>query len=87
MSELKNEGFTKLIMSSSASDIPPPIINPKIQFTGIFINNEFVNSISGRMFPTINPSTGEVICNIQEADKLDVDNAVKAARDAFDRFG
>ena len=36
----------------------------------IFINNEFVNSASGKTFPTINPSTGETICQIQEGDKV-----------------
>ena len=37
----------------------------------MFINNEFVDSVSGRTFPTINPCTGEKICDIQEADKVD----------------
>lgn len=51
--------------------------------TKLFINNEFVDSISGKKFKTINPSTGEVICEVSEADKADVDVAVKAARKAF----
>uniref|UniRef100_A0A4W5L2W7 aldehyde dehydrogenase (NAD(+)) n=1 Tax=Hucho hucho TaxID=62062 RepID=A0A4W5L2W7_9TELE len=44
------------------------------------------NQISSRSFPTINPATGEVICQVAEADKADVNKAVKAAREAF-RFG
>jgi len=36
----------------------------------IFINNEFVNSVSGKVFPTINPSTGEKIVDVQEGDKV-----------------
>ena len=36
----------------------------------LFINNEFVNSESGKTFPTINPSNGEVITNVQEGDKV-----------------
>ena len=36
----------------------------------LFINNEFVNSESGKRFPTINPSNGEVITNVQEGDKV-----------------
>jgi len=36
----------------------------------IFINNEFVNSESGKVFPTINPCTGEKIVDIQEGDKV-----------------
>ena len=50
----------------------------------IFINNEFVNSVSGKTFPTYNPATEEVIAQVQEADAADVDLAVKAARKAFE---
>ena len=39
--------------------------------------------MSGKTFPTINPATGEVICQVQEGDKADVEKAVKAARAAF----
>ena len=39
--------------------------------------------VSGKTFPTINPATGEKICDVQEGDKADVDKAVKAAREAF----
>jgi len=60
-----------------------PIVNPEIKFTQIFINNEWVNSVSGKTFPTINPASGEVICQVQEGDKADVEKAVKAARTAF----
>ncbi|KAK7467893.1 hypothetical protein BaRGS_00036868 [Batillaria attramentaria] len=55
----------------------------KVKFTQIFINNEWRNSASGKTFPTINPATEQVICNIQEGDKADVDAAVAAARSAF----
>ena len=44
--------------------------------TRLFINNEFVNSVSGKTFDTVNPATEEVICAVQEADKEDVDIAV-----------
>ena len=36
----------------------------------IFINNEFVNSVSGKTFPTINPANGQKICDVQEGDKV-----------------
>ena len=49
----------------------------------MFINNEFVNSASGKTFPTYNPATEEVIAQVQEGDKEDIDRAVKAARAAF----
>lgn len=62
-----------------------PIVNPEIKFTKIFINNEWVDSRSGRMFPTINPCTGKKICDVHEGDKADVDDAVIAARAAIRR--
>ena len=39
---------------------------------------------SGKTFATINPATGEAICQVAEGDKADVDLAVKAARKAFE---
>ncbi|XP_072050604.1 aldehyde dehydrogenase 1A1-like [Amphiura filiformis] len=57
--------------------------SPEVKYTQIFINNEFVNSVSGNTFPTVNPTTAEKICDVQETDKADVDLAVKAAREAF----
>lgn len=42
-----------------------------------------MNAKSGKTFPTINPATGEKICEIAEADKVDVDLAVAAAEAAF----
>lgn len=55
----------------------------KIGPTQLLINNEWVESSSGKRFETINPANGEVICDVAEADALDVDKAVKAARKAF----
>ncbi|WAR00342.1 AL1A1-like protein [Mya arenaria] len=68
-----------------ASQPPPPapIVNPDIKYTQIFINNEWVNSASGKTFPTINPTNGKKICDVQEGDKADVDKAVAAAKAAI----
>lgn len=57
---------------------------PKIKFTKLFINGQFVDSISGKTFETIDPRTEEVITTVAAGDKQDVDLAVKAAREAFD---
>ncbi|MEL7035474.1 MAG: aldehyde dehydrogenase family protein [Cyanobacteria bacterium J06592_8] len=57
----------------------------KISQTKLLINNEWVESVSGKRFETINPSTGEVICDVAEADAADVEKAVTAARNAFQR--
>jgi acyl-CoA reductase-like NAD-dependent aldehyde dehydrogenase len=48
------------------------------------INNEFRNSRSGKTFPTINPTNGETIVEVQEGDKADIEDAVQAARNAFE---
>ncbi|XP_053693334.1 aldehyde dehydrogenase, mitochondrial-like [Sabethes cyaneus] len=61
------------------------IPQPQVKFTQIFINNEFVNAVSGKTFPTINPATGKKIADVAEGDKADVDLAVAAAKAAFER--
>lgn len=50
----------------------------------LFINNKFVDAKSKRTYPVINPSTEEVICEVAEAGAADVDDAVAAARAAFE---
>ncbi|XP_076443726.1 aldehyde dehydrogenase X, mitochondrial-like [Babylonia areolata] len=62
---------------------PEPIREPEVKFTQLFINNEFVNSTSGKTFPTVNPCTGKTIVQVQEADKEDVDKTVALAKEAF----
>lgn len=46
----------------------------------LFINGEFVNSVSGRTYPSINPADESVICQVSKANKEDVDKAVMAAK-------
>jgi aldehyde dehydrogenase (NAD+) len=55
----------------------------EIKFSKLFINNEWVDAVSGKTFPTINPCNGEKICDVAEGDKADIDRAVAAAREAF----
>ncbi|XP_052864284.1 aldehyde dehydrogenase 1A1-like [Anopheles cruzii] len=57
----------------------------EIKYKQIFINNQFVNAVSGKTFPTVNPSTGKKLADIAEGDKADIDLAVKAAKKAFER--
>ena len=42
-----------------------------------------LHAVSGKTFPTVNPTTGEKICDVSEGDKADVDKAVAAAKEAF----
>ncbi|MHB8217590.1 MAG: aldehyde dehydrogenase family protein [Candidatus Sulfotelmatobacter sp.] len=50
----------------------------------MLINGKWVNSISGKTFPTYNPATGEILAQVAEGDREDIEQAVKAARKAFD---
>jgi aldehyde dehydrogenase (NAD+) len=50
----------------------------------MFIGGQWVGSASGKTFETLNPSTGEVLCQVAEGDKADIDRAVTAARKAFE---
>jgi len=50
----------------------------------MLINGKWVDSASGKTFPTYNPATGEVMAQIAEGDREDIDRAVHAARNAFE---
>ncbi|XP_055206983.2 aldehyde dehydrogenase X, mitochondrial-like [Gorilla gorilla gorilla] len=68
---------------SSAAALPSPILNPDIPYNQLFINNEWQDALSKKTFPTVNPTTGEVIGHVAEGDRADVDRAMKAAREDF----
>ena len=51
---------------------------------GLFIDGEFVETLDGRMFKTVNPASEEVLAEVTEAGAQDVDRAVRAARVAYD---
>ncbi|HLR41752.1 MAG TPA: aldehyde dehydrogenase family protein [Pseudogracilibacillus sp.] len=50
----------------------------------LFIGGKFVKSESGKTFGSINPANGEVLATVYEAEKPDVDKAVRAAKEAFE---
>src|SRR5260221_1099641 len=50
----------------------------------MLINGKWVDAVSGKTFPSYDPSTGEVLATVAEGDRADIDLAVKAARKAFD---
>jgi len=51
----------------------------------MLINGKWVDSVSGKTFPTYNPATGEVMAQIAEGDREDINRAVTAARNAFEK--
>ncbi|XP_063470558.1 aldehyde dehydrogenase, mitochondrial isoform X2 [Symphalangus syndactylus] len=73
----------RLLSAAATQAVPVPNQQPEVFCNQIFINNEWHDAVSRKTFPTVNPSTGEVICQVAEGDKEDVDKAVKAARAAF----
>ena len=60
------------------------IATPEVRQTKILIGGEWRDAVSGKTFETINPATEEVIADVAEGDKADIDLAVKAARKAFE---
>ena len=52
--------------------------------TQVFIDGAFRDASSGETFPTENPATGEVIAEVAAGNAADIDDAVRAARRAFD---
>ncbi|MFZ0412036.1 MAG: aldehyde dehydrogenase family protein, partial [Candidatus Acidiferrales bacterium] len=49
-----------------------------------YINGQWVESASGKVFPVFDPSTEEIIAEVPDAGQKDVDAAVAAAKAAFD---
>jgi aldehyde dehydrogenase (NAD+) len=67
-------------MATATMQRPAP---PKVRQTNMLIDGKWVPAASGKTFETINPCTGDVIAQVAEGDKADVDKAVAAARKAL----
>ncbi|GJQ27538.1 MAG: aldehyde dehydrogenase [Phycisphaerae bacterium] len=67
--------------ATAAAPIKPDV---EIKYTQCLIDGQWVPAASGKTFETINPATGDVLAQVAEGDKADVDKAVKAARRAFE---
>src|SRR5258706_1693034 len=51
----------------------------------LLTNVNWLSSFSGKISPIYNPATGEVLAQVAEGDREDIEQAVKAARKAFDQ--
>ncbi len=49
----------------------------------LLIGGQWVPALSGKTLDTVNPATGEVIAQLAQGEKADIDRAVAAARKAF----
>ncbi|GFP95454.1 aldehyde dehydrogenase family 2 member b4 mitochondrial [Phtheirospermum japonicum] len=79
-------GFGRGINRFTTAAVREEPITPRVQinYTKLLINGQFVDSASGKTFPTLDPRTGEVIAHVAEGDAEDINRAVSAARKAFD---
>ncbi|CAN5362088.1 aldehyde dehydrogenase DhaS [soil metagenome] len=51
----------------------------------MLIGGGWVDAASGKTFASIDPATGDVLATVPEGDAEDIDRAVRAAREAFER--
>lgn len=85
----KSNGIPKLKFNSAWEYAPAPEGTGHIKLKdryNLFINGKFVQPSSGKYFETINPATEAKLSEVAEANAADVDKAVKAARNASDKF-
>jgi phenylacetaldehyde dehydrogenase len=68
----------------SLAQVDPRVVSFLEKPRKMLINGNWVEAVSGKTFPTYDPSTGEVLATVAEGDKADIDLAVKAARKAFE---
>src|ERR1700682_1298622 len=68
----------------STTQIDPRVLSFIEKPRKMLINGKWVDAVSGKTFPTYDPSTGEVLAQVAEGDRADIDLAVKSARKAFD---
>jgi aldehyde dehydrogenase (NAD+) len=71
-------------MATATAPKPRSVKPPIVKDQPLFIGGKWVDSVSGKTFPAINPADGETICQVAEGDKADIDLAAKAARKALD---
>ncbi|SHM06066.1 aldehyde dehydrogenase [Vreelandella subglaciescola] len=53
--------------------------------TRAFVDDQFVDALSGETFATVNPATGENLAEVASCDTADAEMAVAVARAAFER--
>ena len=74
----KEAAFPEIGFSPRAKDF---ISSPK----QMLIDGKWVNAASGKTFPVYNPATGGEITQVAEGDKEDIERAVTAARNSFEK--
>jgi len=75
--------FTK--MQTTTYQLAQKTIDFLSQTQKMYINGEFCEAISKKTFDSINPANGKILAKIPFADQADIDQAVLAARKAFEQ--
>jgi aldehyde dehydrogenase (NAD+) len=84
----KNETIKPLNFSSGWDYAPAPESTEHVRLEkqyDLFIGGKFVKPAKGKYFDTINPATEKKLASVADADEKDVDKAVNAARNAYDK--
>jgi len=68
----------------SPAQVDPRVANFVEKPRPMMIDGNWTMAASGKTFPTYNPATGEVLAQIAEGYREDINRAVQAARKAFD---
>lgn len=76
------EGLGRLAYAPAPESKSSAKINARYE---LFINGKFQKPLSKKYFDTINPATEEKLSEVADANTADVDKAVKAARNAYDK--
>src|SRR5947199_6103075 len=63
----------------------PAGVTAEVKTYQLFVNGEWVESKTQKIFPVYDPATEEVIAQVPDAQADDVNRAVAAARAAFDQ--
>jgi phenylacetaldehyde dehydrogenase len=69
---------------SAAIELQPAVRSFVARRLPMLIDGKWVDAASGKTFPSYDPATGEVIAQVAEGDREDVERAVHAARRAFE---
>ena len=88
MNKARKNGKATLNFNTTWSYSPAPESADHIQLKEkyeLYINGKWAKPSSGKYFDTINPATEKKIASVAEANVKDVDLAVKAARNAYDK--
>src|SRR5437870_1248038 len=84
----KKKSNHKLHFNKALEYAPAPESKEHIQLKkryDLFINGKFVAPDSGKYFDTISPSTEDKLAEVAEANGKDVDKAVTASRNAYEK--